>query len=32
LVDGGKKGNKLDDNSTFEKMEMNRGSFRSLKS
>ncbi len=32
LVDGGKKENKLDDSSTFERMEVNRGNFGSLKS
>ncbi len=32
LIDGGKRENKLDDNSTFERMEVNKGSFGSLKS
>jgi hypothetical protein len=32
LVNGGKMENKLDDGSTFERMEMGRGSFGSLKS
>jgi hypothetical protein len=32
LVDGGKKENKLNDSSTFERMEINMGSFGNLKS
>jgi len=32
LIDGGKKENKLDDSSTFERMEISRGNFGSLKS
>jgi hypothetical protein len=32
LVDDGKKENKLDDNSTFERMEVSKGSFGRLKS
>ncbi len=31
LIDGGKKENKLDDNSTFVRMEMNKGSFGNLR-
>jgi hypothetical protein len=32
LVDGGKRDNILDDSSTFERMEVSKGSFGSLKS
>jgi hypothetical protein len=32
LVDGGKRENRLDDCGTFERMEMSRNSFESLKS